>query len=50
MSSSVPVSENSVGVFADPLASPDGDESEVKTRSESQGVFRQVVSYFRLVS
>ena len=38
------MSEDSVGVFADPLVFPDGDESEVKTRSESQGVFRQVVS------
>ena len=44
MSSSVPVSEDSVGVFVDPLAFTDGNESEVKTRSESQGVFRQVVS------
>ena len=44
MSSSVPVSGDSVGLFVDPLAFIDDDESEAKTRNESQGVFRQVVS------
>ena len=37
-------SEDAVGAFSDPLTFNDGEDSEIKTHSESQGVYRQVVS------
>ena len=39
-----PVPEDSVSISSDPLAFPDGDDPDLKTRSESQGAFKQVVT------
>ena len=36
ISSMAPLPEDSVGVFSDPLAFPDGDDPELKARGETQ--------------
>ena len=35
-----PVPEDSVGIFSHPLTFPDGDNPDLKSRSESQGAFK----------
>ena len=40
-----PVPEDSVGVFSDPLTFPGSDDITLKSSSQSQGAFKQIV-YF----